>query len=183
MTEPSPLTSLLTRRWLPTRAPRSNTMPPDRCPDGRQPRAVHYWAINANILRNKVKAAMNDWVTNGYKNEYEQIAAFIDQVRQRDMTLLKQHYLDDLEKAGSLASRPAATSSSPRLFPATSPTAVGPSSASRPATSKPFLVQLQQARWQAGGGGLFLGILAAAALAASTVTAEYNGTFDSDQSP
>ena len=63
------------------------------------PRAVHYWALNANILRNKVRAAMNDWVANGYKNEYEQISSFIDQVTQRDMTLLKQEYRDDLEKA------------------------------------------------------------------------------------
>ena len=62
-------------------------------------KAVHYWAINANILRNKVKAAMADWVSNGYKNDYEQIAAFIDQVMQRDMALLKQQYRDDLEKA------------------------------------------------------------------------------------
>jgi len=62
-------------------------------------KAVHYWAINANILRNKVKAAMADWVSNGYKSDYEQIAAFIDQVMQRDMGLLKQQYRDDLEKA------------------------------------------------------------------------------------
>lgn len=62
-------------------------------------KAVHYWAINANILRNKVKAAMADWVSSGYKNDYEQIAAFIDQVMQRDMALLKQQYRDDLEKA------------------------------------------------------------------------------------
>lgn len=32
-------------------------------------RAVSYWAINANILRNRVKAAMSDWITNGYKND------------------------------------------------------------------------------------------------------------------
>ena len=63
------------------------------------PKAVHYWAINANTLRNRVKAAMNDWVTNGYKNDYEAIAAFIDQVMQRDMTLLKAEYRDALEKA------------------------------------------------------------------------------------
>ena len=62
-------------------------------------RAIHYWAMNANILRNKVKAAMSDWVSSGYKNDYEQIAAFIDQVMQRDMALLKQEYRDDLEKA------------------------------------------------------------------------------------
>lgn len=63
------------------------------------PAAVHYWSMNASILRNKVKHAMNDWVSNGYKNDYEQIAAFIDQVMQRDMALLKQEYRDDLEKA------------------------------------------------------------------------------------
>ena len=63
------------------------------------PQDVHYWAMNADILRNQVKAAMMDWVANGYKNDYEEIAAFIDQVMQRDMSLLKQEYLDDLEKA------------------------------------------------------------------------------------
>lgn len=62
-------------------------------------RAVHNWAINASVLRNKVRAAMAEWVSNGYKNDYEQIAAFIDQVMQRDMALLKQQYRDDLEKA------------------------------------------------------------------------------------
>jgi hypothetical protein len=63
------------------------------------PRAVHDWAINANILRNKVKAAMADWINNGYKNDYEQIAAYLDQVQGRDLTLLKQQYKDDLAKA------------------------------------------------------------------------------------
>lgn len=62
-------------------------------------KAVHFWAQNAKILRNKVKAAMADWVTSGHKNDYERIAAFIDQVMQRDMSLLKQQYWDDLEKA------------------------------------------------------------------------------------
>lgn len=62
-------------------------------------KAVHYWAMNANILRNRVRAAMADWVNNGYKNDFEGISAFIDQVMQRDMALLKQQYRDDLEKA------------------------------------------------------------------------------------
>ena len=35
------------------------------------PQAVHYWSINANILRNKVKAAMDDWITTGHKVDYE----------------------------------------------------------------------------------------------------------------
>jgi len=62
-------------------------------------KAIHYWGINASTLRNRVRAAMSDWVSNGYKNDYESIAAFIDQVMQRDMALLKQQYRDDLEKA------------------------------------------------------------------------------------
>ncbi len=62
-------------------------------------KAVHYWGINASTLRNRVRSAMSDWVSNGYKNDYEAIAAFIDQVMQRDMALLKQQYRDDLEKA------------------------------------------------------------------------------------
>ena len=62
-------------------------------------RAVHYWAMNANILRNRVRAAQADWVNNGYKNEVERIAAFLDQVGQRDMSVLKQQFRDDFEKA------------------------------------------------------------------------------------
>lgn len=62
-------------------------------------RAVHYWAINASILRNRVEAAKADWVANGYKNDYEEIAAFIDHVMGRDMALLLAQYKDDLEKA------------------------------------------------------------------------------------
>jgi hypothetical protein len=61
--------------------------------------AIHFWALNANALRSKVKAAMFDWVTNGYKNEYEGIAARIDQIMSKDLSLLKADYKDALEKA------------------------------------------------------------------------------------
>ncbi len=44
-------------------------------------------------------AAKNDWITNGYKEEYDQIAAFIAQVEGRSMLTLKQQYIDDMEKA------------------------------------------------------------------------------------
>jgi len=62
-------------------------------------RDVHNWAINANILRSKVTFAMNDWINNGYKNEFEGIAARIDQMSARDLTILKAQYKDALEKA------------------------------------------------------------------------------------
>lgn len=63
------------------------------------PRAVHNWAINANVLRAKVKFAMADWINNGYKMEFEAIAAKIDQMSARDLSLLKAQYKDTLEKA------------------------------------------------------------------------------------
>ncbi|AOW19545.1 hypothetical protein [Urechidicola croceus] len=65
----------------------------------KDPAAVHFWAMNAPILRNKVIAAKNDWVTNGFKEDYDQIAAFISQVEGRSMLTLKQQYIDDMDKA------------------------------------------------------------------------------------
>jgi hypothetical protein len=66
---------------------------------GDDPTAVENWAINASILRNQVTSAMNDWITNGYKVDVEEIAAYISQVQQRDMKLLKQEYEQDLQNA------------------------------------------------------------------------------------
>jgi hypothetical protein len=65
----------------------------------KEPGAVHFWAMNAPILRNKVLAAKRDWVNNGYKEEYEKISAFISQVEGRSMLALKERYLDDLDKS------------------------------------------------------------------------------------
>lgn len=62
-------------------------------------RAIHDFAINANIYRNNVKAAMLDWQTAGHKDDYEKIAAYFDQVGARDMSLLKQEYKQNLEAA------------------------------------------------------------------------------------
>ncbi|WP_419730637.1 hypothetical protein [Lichenicola sp.] len=66
---------------------------------GNDPQSVEYFAINAPILRNLVTAAMSDWVTTGYKNQYEEIAAYIAQVEGRDLSLLLAAYKDDLAKA------------------------------------------------------------------------------------
>lgn len=65
----------------------------------KDPAAVHFWAMNASILRSKVMAAKNDWITNGFKEEYDQIAAYIAQVEGRSMLTLKQQYIDDMDKA------------------------------------------------------------------------------------
>ncbi|AFM15021.1 hypothetical protein Mycch_0195 [Mycolicibacterium chubuense NBB4] len=62
-------------------------------------RAVHDFAMNAQIYRDKVNAAMADWVSNGYKEDYEKIQAYIEQVSRRDMSLLKQEIVEDFDKA------------------------------------------------------------------------------------
>ena len=61
--------------------------------------SVHFWSMNANTLYNNVKAARMDWVNNGFKEEFEQISAYIEQVGQRSMSMLKQKYKEDLEKS------------------------------------------------------------------------------------
>ena len=66
---------------------------------GNDPAAVQNWSINASILRNQVVAAMDDWITNGYKNDYEEIAAYISEVMARDMSMLKQQYEQDMQNA------------------------------------------------------------------------------------
>lgn len=62
------------------------------------PQKLRFWALNGPTLRNKVKSAKAEWVSLGYKNEYEQIAAYIDQIQARDLSLLKAEYKDLLER-------------------------------------------------------------------------------------
>jgi len=65
--------------------------------------AVADWTNNANLYRLQVKAAMDDWTGNGYRNEVDQMRAYINQVTQRDMMLWKQRlleYFEDAEQAG-----------------------------------------------------------------------------------
>ena len=50
---------------------------------------VQDWALNAPNYRRRLKAAYDNWVSKGYKNEVEDMNAFINQVTQKDLTLLK----------------------------------------------------------------------------------------------
>ena len=77
--------------------------------------------MNGQFYFNKVRAAMNAWVTQGYKNDYEQINAFIANVTERDLSLLKAQYKEILQRsmmtglASSSRSRPSAPPISRRL--------------------------------------------------------------------
>jgi hypothetical protein len=145
-------------------------------------RAVHYWAMNANILRNKVKAAMDDWIGAGHKNDFEQIAAFIAQVEGRDLTLLKQAYIDDLAKAKLTG----LDSGSEFYY-----TAVVPGSFARSTGWTEFTFNasdfkrhsdshFKSSGWEAKASGGFFGIGASAGHKESKSKTEYNGNFEAN---
>jgi hypothetical protein len=56
-------------------------------PEGKM--AVMDWSNNAQLYLMQARAAMDDWTSNGYKNDVEDIQAYIDQTTQRSMKLWK----------------------------------------------------------------------------------------------
>lgn len=62
--------------------------------DSEAIRRVAAWANKSKFLRKKMEAAEMAWVSQGYKNEYEQITAYINQVTQKSMVLYKQDLLN-----------------------------------------------------------------------------------------
>ena len=147
-------------------------------------KAVSYWAINANILRNRVKAAENDWITNGYRHDYEQIAAYIAQVEGRDLVLLKQRYIDDLERAKLTG----LASGSDYYYTALTPPHFAESNAgwtnfsfSSGDISRYASSQFDASGWKASGGGGYLGIFGArGGGSGSTSREECKSSFKSD---
>lgn len=64
---------------------------------GESPEAIRRVAAFANkskFIRRKMEAAEMAWVSQGYKNEYETINAYINQVTQKSMVLYKQDLLN-----------------------------------------------------------------------------------------
>lgn len=61
-------------------------------PDGAE--AVAEFANNADLYRLQVKEAMDAWVNEGYKNDVDEISAYINQTTQRSMLLWKQSLLE-----------------------------------------------------------------------------------------
>ena len=147
------------------------------------PRAIHDWAINANIYRNEVKAAMDDWISSGYKVDFEKIAAFIEQVQARDLSLLKAEYEDDLQKAKLTGIASGSdfyyTSLVPGSFASTGGwTGFGFSSSDYDSRSNS---SFSSSQWSASGGGSYLGIFGGSASSSGSDShSEYHGSFNSD---
>jgi len=50
---------------------------------------VQDWALNGDLYRSQVRTANDAWVSGGYKNEVDQMNAYIDQVTRRSLRLMK----------------------------------------------------------------------------------------------
>ena len=58
------------------------------------PLIVQDWSLNADNYRAKVRTANAAWVSGGYRNEVNDMNAYIDQVTRRSLKLMKDHLLD-----------------------------------------------------------------------------------------
>ncbi len=146
------------------------------------PRAVNFWAINANILRDKVRAAMDDWIATGYKEDYEKIAAYIAQVSERDLTLLKAAYEDDLQKAKLTGLASGSDFYYSSLVPASFATSAGWSrfSFSSGDFSRHANSSFNASGWSAQASAGFFGFGAHGGGSHSESKSTFNGSFNSD---
>ncbi|MGE0225927.1 MAG: hypothetical protein AB7S57_21845 [Acetobacteraceae bacterium] len=147
------------------------------------PRSVHYFALNGNVLRNRVRAAMMDWVSNGYKNDYEEIAAFIDQVMRRDMALLKEQYRQELEDARLTGLASGSDFFYTSLLPASFATSTGWTGFTfRSGDYSHYQSSNYNAsKWKASAGASYLGIFGVAGTASKSQSrTEFNSNFNLD---
>ncbi len=80
--------------------------------------AVIDFSVNAPIYRNKIKAAMNNWTGEGYKNEVEDMQAYIAQVTGRSMASWFAGLRDIYDRAAFTEAMIDFTYYPVRLFPA-----------------------------------------------------------------
>lgn len=62
---------------------------------GEDENAVHQFAINGATLQMKLNALENDWISNGFRDDYDKINAALSSVEGRSFALLKQRYKQD----------------------------------------------------------------------------------------
>lgn len=99
VSEPGPLTLAYTAKmndYIDAADEYMNLLIDAQSAKGDSPEAIRRVAAFANkskFIRKKMEAAEMAWVSQGYKNEYEQINAYIDQVTQKSMVLYKQDLL------------------------------------------------------------------------------------------
>ncbi len=105
VTEPGPLTLAYSAKmtdYMEAADEYMNLLIDAQSAKGDSPEAIRRVAAFANkskFMRKKMEAAEMAWVSQGYKNEYETINAYIDQVTQKSMVLYKQDLLTKFKQA------------------------------------------------------------------------------------
>jgi len=105
VTEPGPVTLAYTAKmddYLSEADEYMNLVIDAQAAQGNDPEAVRRVAAFANkakFMRKKMEAAWMAWIAQGYKNEYEQINAYIEQVTQKSMVLYKNELLQDFRNS------------------------------------------------------------------------------------
>lgn len=61
------------------------------------PQAVQDFALNGNLYKKSVTNAMNNWISKGYKKDYEAVAAYLQQVMSRSAAMHKARLKENLE--------------------------------------------------------------------------------------
>jgi hypothetical protein len=149
---------------------------------GNDPEAIHFFGLNAKILRDKVRFAMDDWVGAGHKLDYEKVVAAIAAMEARDVTLLKRQYLDDLDKAKLTGIASGSDFYYTQLIPASFATSTG---WSRFTFNSGHYANYQNSRfsssgWEAHASAGFFGFGAHGGGRHDESRQEYNGSFNSD---
>ena len=105
VTEPGPLTLAYTAKmndYIDAADDYMNLVIEAQSAKGSDPEAVRRVAAFANkskFLRKKMEAAYMAWVSQGYKNEYETINSYIEQVTQKNLVLYKQDLMNKYKNA------------------------------------------------------------------------------------
>lgn len=125
-------------------------------PEGRA--AVADWSMNAQTYYLKVKAAADAWTSGGYRNEIDQMNAFINQVTQRSMLMWKQELLEAYDKGVVTGTDVAIPFRYTTLVPGNFATAGGWTTIGVSHDSIQWAKDNESSSWSVGGGvnfGLF----------------------------
>jgi hypothetical protein len=105
VTEPGPITLAYTGKmndYIDAADEYMNLLIDAQSAKGSDPEAIRRvaaWTNKSKFIRKKMEAAEMAWISQGYKNEYEQMNAYINQVTQRSMVLYKEDLLRKFNSA------------------------------------------------------------------------------------
>ncbi len=105
MSEPGPITIAYTAKmndYLDAADEYMDLLIDAQSAKGSDPEAIRRVAAFANkskFMRKRLEAAEMSWISAGYKNEFEQMNAYINQITQRSMVLYKEDLLRKFEAA------------------------------------------------------------------------------------